>query len=65
MDEATERDLEALMRQRRTAESRLNRALAELLGSGRGTEEAAGAIAALEEVLRSLAGVVRRIEDAG
>ena len=65
MDEATERDLEALMRERRMREARLNRALGELLGSGHGTGEAGLAIAALEDVLRSIAAVVRRIEEAG
>ena len=34
MNEAEEIELEALMRQRRTSDSRLNRALGELLGSG-------------------------------
>ena len=40
-------ELEALVRQRRISDARLNRALGELLGSGRGGDEA---LLALEDV---------------
>jgi hypothetical protein len=59
--EDEEVELEALMRQRRIGEARLNRALNELLGTGRGTDEVAGAIEEMENVLRGLAGIAGRI----
>lgn len=49
------------MRQRRLAESRLNRALGELLGTGQGRDEAMTAIDGVEEVLRALAGLIGRL----
>ena len=55
-----ERDLEALMRQRRVMDARLNRALGELLGTGRGAEEVLSAIEEAEQVLRSLATISTR-----
>jgi hypothetical protein len=51
-----------MMRQRRLNDSRLNRALAELLGSGRGTEETRRAIEDQEALLRNIAGFVERLE---
>ena len=50
------------MRQRRLSDSRLNRALGELLGTGRGSVEALLAIEEVEGVLRALAGLVGRLE---
>ena len=50
------------MRQRRLSDSRLNRALGELLGSGRGAPEALQAIEDVEGVLRALAGLVARLD---
>ena len=47
------------MRQRKTADARLNRALNELLGTGRGADEAAAAIEDSETVLRALASFAR------
>jgi hypothetical protein len=61
MNEAEEVELEALMRQRRTNESRLTRALGELLGSGQGREEALLAIEEVESLLRRLAALVERV----
>jgi len=61
MNEAEELELEALMRQRRTSSARLNRALGELQGSGRGGEEALLAIEEAEGVLRSLAALINRL----
>ncbi len=61
MNEAEEEELEALVRQRRLAEARLNRALGELLGSGVGAAEALEAIDEMEQVLRSIATLVSRI----
>jgi hypothetical protein len=61
MNEAEEVELEALMRQRRTNESRLTRALGELLGSGQGREEALLAIEEVESLLRRLAALVERL----
>jgi hypothetical protein len=61
MNEAEEIELEALMRQRRTSAARLNRALGELQGSGRGGEEALLAIEEAEGVLRSLAALINRL----
>lgn len=43
------------MRQRKLADARLNRALNELLGTGRGVDEAVAAIDEVEAVLRALA----------
>lgn len=63
MDEDTELQLEALMRQRRVVDSRLNRALGELLGTGRGRGEALAAIAELEDLLRSIASVAASVPD--
>jgi hypothetical protein len=61
MNEAEEVELEALMRQRRTSDSRLNRALGELLGSGRGGNEVLLAIEEVEAILRKLASLVDRL----
>jgi hypothetical protein len=61
MNEAEELELEALMRQRRTSSARLNRALGELQGSGRGGEEVLLAIEEAEGVLRSLAALINRL----
>jgi len=61
MDEAAERELEALMRQRKVVEARLNRALNELLGSGAGSAEAIAAIEQMEEALRAIAAFARQI----
>jgi hypothetical protein len=61
MNEAEEVELEALMRQRRTNESRLTRALGELLGSGQGREEALLAIEEVESLLRRLAALLERL----
>jgi hypothetical protein len=61
MNEAEEVELEALMRQRRTSDSRLNRALGELLGSGRGGDEVLLAIEEVEAILRRLASLVDRL----
>ena len=47
------------MRQRRLYEARLNRALGELLGTGRGAKEVLASIDELESVLRSLAAFAR------
>jgi hypothetical protein len=60
MDEADEIELEALMRQRRMSDARLNRALGELLGTGAGADEALLALEEVEGVLRSLAALVNR-----
>jgi hypothetical protein len=61
MNEAEELELEALVRQRRTSDARLNRALGELLGSGEGGDEALLAIDEVEGVLRSLADLINRL----
>ncbi len=61
MNEAEEVELEALLRQRRTSDARLNRALGELLGSGNGGDEALLAIEEVDEVLRSLAALITRL----
>jgi hypothetical protein len=61
VDEAEEVELEALMRQRRMSDARLNRALGELLGTGEGADEALLALEEVEGVLRSLAALVNRI----
>jgi hypothetical protein len=58
MNEAEEVELEALMRQRRTSDSRLNRALGELLGTGHGGDEVLLAIEEVEAILRKLASLV-------
>ena len=50
------------MRQRRLVDSRLNRALGELLGSDRGRAETALAIEEVEAVLRALAGFLARLD---
>ncbi len=60
MNEDEEAELEALMRQRRLSEARLNRALGELLGSGVGAAEVADAIDEMEQVLRTIASLVER-----
>jgi hypothetical protein len=57
-----ELELEALMRQRRTCEARLNRALGEMLGTGRGAAVVVEAIEEMESVLRTIAATVTRIE---
>jgi hypothetical protein len=61
VEEPDEVELEALMRQRRMSDARLNRALGELLGTGEGTDEALLALEEVEGVLRSLAALVNRI----
>jgi AraC-like DNA-binding protein len=61
VNEAEELELEALMRQRRVSEARLNRALGELLGSGAGADEVTAAIDEVEGVLRTIAAMVARI----
>ena len=61
MNEADEVELEALMRQRRMSDARLNRALGELLGTGDGAAEALLALEEVEGVLRSLAALVNRL----
>jgi hypothetical protein len=48
------------MRQRRLLDSRLNRALGELLGSGRGGPDVVATIEEAESLLRSIAGFVSR-----
>ena len=49
------------MRQRKIADARLNRALNELLGTGKGADEAVAAIDDAEAVLRALASFARSI----
>ena len=61
MNEADEVELEALMRQRRMSDARLNRALGELLGTGNGADEVLLALEEVESVLRSLASLVNRL----
>jgi hypothetical protein len=61
VNEADEIALDALMRQRRLSEARLNRALGELLGSGVGPKEVSEAVDEMEQVLRSIAALVSRI----
>lgn len=61
MNEDQETELEAMMRQRRVLDSRLNRALAELLGSGAGAVEALAAVEEAEALLRALAGFIGRL----
>jgi hypothetical protein len=61
MNEQDEVELEALMRQRRTSDSRLNRALGELLGSHHGADEVLAAIDEVEAILRQLASLVGRL----
>ena len=61
MNEADELELEALMRQRRMSDARLNRALGELLGTGNGADEVLLALEEVEGVLRSLASLVNRL----
>ena len=61
MNEAEEVELEALMRQRRISDARLNRALGELLGTGSGGHEALLAIEEVEALLRNLASLVERL----
>jgi hypothetical protein len=61
VNEADEVELEALIRQRRLTDSRLNRALGELLGSRRGAPEVLDAIDEAEQVLRKIAALVNRI----
>jgi archaellum component FlaC len=62
MNEEQEQALDALMRERRKVESRLNRALGELLGSGRGAPESLAAIEEMETVLRSIASLASQLE---
>jgi hypothetical protein len=62
VDEDQEARLEGLMQERRKREAALNRALAELLGSGRGAPEALAAIEEMEAVLRSIAAFVSSAE---
>ncbi|MFN2462486.1 MAG: hypothetical protein ABR573_01115 [Candidatus Dormibacteria bacterium] len=50
------------MRQRRLNDSRLNRALNELLGSGRGAQETLQALEEAETLLRNIAGFVQRVD---
>lgn len=50
------------MQERRKREAALNRALGELLGSGRGAPRAVGAIEDLESLLRSIATFVSSLE---
>jgi hypothetical protein len=50
------------MRQRRLLESRLNRALGELLGSGRAGPDVVATIEEAESLLRSIAAFVSRRE---
>jgi hypothetical protein len=64
VDDDAVRELEALVRQRRLAEARLNRALGELLGSGAGADETIAAIDEMESLLRSIAGFVSRVAQA-
>ena len=61
MNEADEVELEALLRQRRMSDARLNRALGELLGTGNGADEVLLALEEVEGVLRSLASLVNRL----
>jgi hypothetical protein len=65
LNEDQEAELEAMMRQRRVLDSRLNRALGELLGSGRGADEALAAVEEAETLLRALAGFIGRLSDEG
>ncbi len=58
MDEESEQALEALMRHRKTLESRLNRALNELLGSAQGESAALAAIDEMETHLRAIASFI-------
>ena len=62
MNESEEIELEALMRQRRLVDARLNRALGELLGTGAADAEALLAIEEVEGVLRSLATLINRAQ---
>lgn len=61
MKEEQQAELEAMMRQRRVLDSRLNRALGELLGSGGGAVEALAAVEEAEALLRALAGFIGRL----
>ena len=51
-----------MLRQRRLNDSRLNRALNELLGSGRGAPETLQALEEAEGLLRNIAGFVERLQ---
>ena len=62
MTEDQEAELEAMMRQRKLIDSRLNRALGELLGSGKGAAEVILAAEEAETLLRSIAGFASRVE---
>ena len=62
MTEDQEVELEAMMRQRKLLDSRLNRALGELLGSGKGAREVILAADELETLLRSISGFANRVE---
>jgi hypothetical protein len=62
VDELQEQQLQGLMQERRKREAALNRALGELLGSGRGAPRAVGAIEDLESLLRSIATFVSSLE---
>jgi hypothetical protein len=61
LSDRQELELEALMRQRRVGEARLNRALGELLGSGVGVDEALEALDEMESILRNLAALIDRL----
>jgi hypothetical protein len=65
LNEEQESELEAMMRQRRVLDSRLNRALGELLGSGGGAYEALAAVEEAETLMRALAGFIGRLPDQG
>jgi hypothetical protein len=62
LNEDQEVELEAMMRQRKLIDSRLNRALGELLGSGKGAREVILAAEEAESLLRSIAGFASRLE---
>ena len=50
------------MRQRKLIDSRLNRALGELLGSGKGAREVILAAEELESLLRAISSFASRVE---
>ena len=62
MNEDQEVELEAMMRQRKLIDSRLNRALGELLGSGKGAREVILAADELESLLRAISSFAARVE---
>ena len=61
LTEDDEQALEALMLERKRAESRLNRALNELLGSGAGAPAVIVALDEAEATLRAIASLVGRL----